>query len=231
MKVIQYKRAKLEKWAPYLNSNGLMSRLSTYEDLECKGGQPGTGAGAGPPTCCGTFGTSLTLSRCECVRALLGMGGWRPGQPAWLQPAPLGHTGTKLLEMKEWYQNREDMLELRHIHKDTGLIIDYFKPGHPQALRGEWTPLPGQPGPPAGPSTLLRAAPTRLACSGKNPCLCSDRGLLQPTRCERSGSTEGARTCDKRSSRTVSAGPQADSMVGARRTAGPRVQGGQDAEQ
>lgn len=38
MKVIQYKRAKLEKWAPYLNSNGLMSRLSTYEDLECKGG-------------------------------------------------------------------------------------------------------------------------------------------------------------------------------------------------
>ncbi|XP_070254043.1 dynein regulatory complex subunit 7 isoform X1 [Myotis yumanensis] len=77
MKVIHYKRAKLEKWAPYLNSNGLMSRLSTYEDLEC----------------------------------------------------------TKLLEMKEWYQNREDMLELRHIHKDTGLIIDYFKPGHPQALR------------------------------------------------------------------------------------------------
>lgn len=37
-KVIQYKRAKLEKWAPYLNSNGLMSRLSTFEDLECEGG-------------------------------------------------------------------------------------------------------------------------------------------------------------------------------------------------
>lgn len=65
-----------------------------------------------------------------------------------VQPAPLGPTGTKLLELKEWYQNREDMLELRHIHKDTGLITDYFKPGHPQALRGEWRPLPGQPGPP-----------------------------------------------------------------------------------
>ncbi|XP_040109831.1 dynein regulatory complex subunit 7 isoform X2 [Oryx dammah] len=33
-KVIQYKRAKLEKWAPYLNNNGLVCRLTTYEDLE-----------------------------------------------------------------------------------------------------------------------------------------------------------------------------------------------------
>ncbi|XP_016062002.1 PREDICTED: dynein regulatory complex subunit 7 isoform X2 [Miniopterus natalensis] len=76
-KVIQYKKAMLEKWAPYLNSNGLMCRLSTYEDSEC----------------------------------------------------------TKTLEIKEWYQNREDMLELKHINKVTGLNIDYFKPGHPQALR------------------------------------------------------------------------------------------------
>ncbi|KAM5207902.1 dynein regulatory complex subunit 7 isoform 2-T7 [Hipposideros larvatus] len=77
MKVIQYKRAKLEKWTPYLNRNGLVCRLSTYEDLEC----------------------------------------------------------TKTLEIKEWYQNREDMLELKHINEITGLIIDYFKPGHPHALR------------------------------------------------------------------------------------------------
>ncbi|XP_011794211.1 PREDICTED: coiled-coil domain-containing protein lobo homolog isoform X2 [Colobus angolensis palliatus] len=76
-KVIQYKRAKLEKWAPYLNSNGLVSRLTTYEDLEC----------------------------------------------------------TNILEIKEWYQNREDMLELKHINKTTDLKTDYFKHGHPQALR------------------------------------------------------------------------------------------------
>ncbi|XP_011827209.1 PREDICTED: coiled-coil domain-containing protein lobo homolog isoform X2 [Mandrillus leucophaeus] len=76
-KVIQYKRAKLEKWAPYLNSNGLVSRLTTYKDLEC----------------------------------------------------------TNILEIKEWYQNREDMLELKHINKTTDLKIDYFKPGHPHALR------------------------------------------------------------------------------------------------
>nr|BAC04026.1 unnamed protein product [Homo sapiens] len=76
-KVIRYKRAKLEKWAPYLNSNGLVSRLTTYEDLQC----------------------------------------------------------TNILEIKEWYQNREDMLELKHINKTTDLKTDYFKPGHPQALR------------------------------------------------------------------------------------------------
>lgn len=39
--MIQYKRAKLEKWAPYLNSDGLVCRLTTYEDLECKAGSPG----------------------------------------------------------------------------------------------------------------------------------------------------------------------------------------------
>ncbi|GAB1293504.1 Dynein regulatory complex subunit 7 [Apodemus speciosus] len=75
-KVIQYKKAQLEKWSPYLNNNGLVCRLTTYEDLQC----------------------------------------------------------TKVLEIKEWYQNREDMLELKHINKTTGLHVDYFKPGHPQAL-------------------------------------------------------------------------------------------------
>lgn len=39
MKVIHYRKAKLEKWCPYLNSNGLVSRLTTYQDLECKGAQ------------------------------------------------------------------------------------------------------------------------------------------------------------------------------------------------
>lgn len=50
---------------------------------------------------------------------------------------PSRPAGTKTLEIKEWFQNREDMLELKHIDKSTGLNVDYFKPGHPQALRGE----------------------------------------------------------------------------------------------
>lgn len=35
-KVIMYKKAKLEKWAPYLNKNGLVKRLTVYADLRCK---------------------------------------------------------------------------------------------------------------------------------------------------------------------------------------------------
>jgi len=35
-KVILYKKAKLEKWAPYLNENGLVKRLTVYADLDCK---------------------------------------------------------------------------------------------------------------------------------------------------------------------------------------------------
>lgn len=37
------------------------------------------------------------------------------------------------------------MLELKHINKTTGLHVDYFKPGHPQALCGVWIPLLGKP--------------------------------------------------------------------------------------
>lgn len=35
-KVTLYKKAKLEKWAPYLNENGLVKRLTVYADAECK---------------------------------------------------------------------------------------------------------------------------------------------------------------------------------------------------
>lgn len=35
-KVILYKKAKLEKWAPYFNGNGLVKRLTIYADSNCK---------------------------------------------------------------------------------------------------------------------------------------------------------------------------------------------------
>ncbi|XP_006641383.1 dynein regulatory complex subunit 7 [Lepisosteus oculatus] len=35
-KVIQYRKAKLEKFAPYLMKDGLVTRLTVYQDLECK---------------------------------------------------------------------------------------------------------------------------------------------------------------------------------------------------
>lgn len=34
-KLLQYKKAKLEKWAPYLQEDGQVSRLTLYQDTEC----------------------------------------------------------------------------------------------------------------------------------------------------------------------------------------------------
>ncbi|XP_025037492.2 dynein regulatory complex subunit 7 isoform X1 [Pelodiscus sinensis] len=76
-KVIQYKNAMLEKWAPYLNSNGLVQRLTVYEDPEC----------------------------------------------------------TRVLEVKEWFKNREDMMNMRQLNKKTEVTTEYFSPGHVQGLK------------------------------------------------------------------------------------------------
>ncbi|KAM9062397.1 dynein regulatory complex subunit 7 [Sarcophilus harrisii] len=76
-KVIQYKQSKLEKWTPYLNANGLVSRLTIYEDVDC------------------------------------------------LKP----------IEVREWYKNREDTLEMRQMDKVSNWTTEYFKPGHFLALR------------------------------------------------------------------------------------------------
>lgn len=35
-KVVQYRKAKLEKFAPYLIRGGLVTRLTTFRDIECK---------------------------------------------------------------------------------------------------------------------------------------------------------------------------------------------------
>uniref|UniRef100_A0A803YA84 Dynein regulatory complex subunit 7 n=1 Tax=Meleagris gallopavo TaxID=9103 RepID=A0A803YA84_MELGA len=71
-KVILYKKAKLEKWAPYSNGNGLVKRLTVYADSNY----------------------------------------------------------TKAVEVKEWFKNREDMLDMREVNKQTQLITEYFSPGH-----------------------------------------------------------------------------------------------------
>ncbi|XP_026535952.1 dynein regulatory complex subunit 7 [Notechis scutatus] len=76
-KLIQYKNAKLEKWAPYLNVNGLITRLTLYEDPDC----------------------------------------------------------TKVLEVKEWFKNREDKLDIRELNKQTNIIAEQFLPGHALGLR------------------------------------------------------------------------------------------------
>ncbi|XP_010581391.1 PREDICTED: coiled-coil domain-containing protein lobo homolog [Haliaeetus leucocephalus] len=76
-KVILYKKAKLEKWAPYLNGNGLVKRLTVYADLDC----------------------------------------------------------TEVVEVREWFRNREDMLNMREVNKQTQLTTEYFSPGHLLGLK------------------------------------------------------------------------------------------------
>ncbi|XP_050760112.1 dynein regulatory complex subunit 7 [Gymnogyps californianus] len=76
-KVILYKKAKLEKWAPYLNGNGLVKRLTVYADLDC----------------------------------------------------------TEVVEVREWFKNREDMLDMREVNKQTQLTTEYFSPGHLLGLK------------------------------------------------------------------------------------------------
>ncbi|NXU27945.1 DRC7 protein, partial [Thalassarche chlororhynchos] len=76
-KVILYKKAKLEKWAPYLNGNGLVKRLTIYADLDC----------------------------------------------------------TEVVEVREWFKNREDMLDMREVNKQTQLTTEYFSPGHLLSLK------------------------------------------------------------------------------------------------
>ncbi|XP_064015834.1 dynein regulatory complex subunit 7 [Pogoniulus pusillus] len=71
-KVTLYKKAKLEKWAPYQHEKGLVQRLSCYTDLPC----------------------------------------------------------TEVVEVREWFKHREDMLERREVNKQTQLSTDYFSPGH-----------------------------------------------------------------------------------------------------
>ncbi|NWI27787.1 DRC7 protein, partial [Sula dactylatra] len=71
-KVILYKKAKLEKWAPYLNGNGLVKRLTIYADLDC----------------------------------------------------------TEIVEVREWFKNREDTLDMREVNKQTQLTTECFSPGH-----------------------------------------------------------------------------------------------------
>ncbi|NWX48082.1 DRC7 protein, partial [Steatornis caripensis] len=76
-KVNLYKKAKLEKWAPYLNGNGLVKRLTVYADLDC----------------------------------------------------------TEVVEVKEWFKNREDMLDMRQVNKRTQLTTEHFSPGHHLGLK------------------------------------------------------------------------------------------------
>ncbi|KAL4623510.1 dynein regulatory complex subunit 7 [Arapaima gigas] len=76
-KVIQYRKARLEKFAPYLLNDGLVTRLTTYKDIQCT--QPST--------------------------------------------------------VKEWFQNRQDHLEVRELTKADNVTLEQFQPGRSYSLK------------------------------------------------------------------------------------------------
>ncbi|XP_053304474.1 dynein regulatory complex subunit 7 [Spea bombifrons] len=76
-KVLQYKKTKLEKWAPYLQRDGLVSRLSLYLDSEC----------------------------------------------------------SQVVEIQDWFQNRQDKLDMRRRETRAGVTSEYFSPGRSDALK------------------------------------------------------------------------------------------------
>ncbi|XP_071670387.1 dynein regulatory complex subunit 7 isoform X3 [Patagioenas fasciata] len=50
--------------------------------------------------------------------------------PSWVDPIQISPRGSEVVEVKEWFTNREDMLDLREVNKQTQLTTDYFSPGH-----------------------------------------------------------------------------------------------------
>ncbi|NWX28994.1 DRC7 protein, partial [Notiomystis cincta] len=42
---------------------------------------------------------------------------------------------TEEVEVKEWFKHREDLLYMREVNKQTQMITDHFKPGHPLLLK------------------------------------------------------------------------------------------------
>lgn len=44
--------------------------------------------------------------------------------------------GTEVVEVREWFRNREDMLDMREVNKQTQLTTEYFSPGHLLGLKG-----------------------------------------------------------------------------------------------
>ncbi|XP_067406158.1 dynein regulatory complex subunit 7 isoform X2 [Emydura macquarii macquarii] len=54
---------------------------------------------------------------------------------SWVEPIQISHKGTRVLEVKEWFKNREDMVNMRQLNKKTEVTTEYFSPGHVQGLK------------------------------------------------------------------------------------------------
>nr|XP_047924904.1 dynein regulatory complex subunit 7 isoform X3 [Anser cygnoides] len=55
--------------------------------------------------------------------------------PSWVAPIQISPRGTEVVEVREWFKNREDMLDMRELNKQTQLTTEYFSPGHLLGLK------------------------------------------------------------------------------------------------
>lgn len=115
-KVKLYKRAKLEKFAHYLMKDGLVSRLSVYEDRECKYRIKVSWKPIQP-----VF-HQISLSKLSIVIF--------PGT---------SFAVLDLIQTKEFYANRQDKLKERIHNQRTGWITEFYHPGRNRSLRGQWS--------------------------------------------------------------------------------------------
>ena len=118
-----YRRAKLERFGLYLQADGLLTRLTTYKDRSCE--------------CCRAQQKDVDPGRAG-VGSLLehtwppGLG-LPPSDLAALSPLclmfVLGVEGTEVELVKEWYQGRNDHLELREFNQVLRVTTEHFQPG------------------------------------------------------------------------------------------------------
>ncbi|XP_066440298.1 dynein regulatory complex subunit 7 isoform X1 [Eleutherodactylus coqui] len=104
-KLLKYKKAELEKWAPYLRGDGQVSRLTQYQDTEC------------------SKELEVQVSGKRCKQDQSGP----PQSPAAGDKEKTPHT-------EDWFQNREDKLDRRQ-KSQFGVITEYFSPGRADALK------------------------------------------------------------------------------------------------
>ncbi|XP_030326679.1 dynein regulatory complex subunit 7 isoform X4 [Strigops habroptila] len=55
--------------------------------------------------------------------------------PSWVAPIRIPPRDTDVVEVREWFENREDILVRREVNKQTQLTTDYFSEGHSLCLK------------------------------------------------------------------------------------------------
>lgn len=95
-----YRKAKLEKFSLYVESDGLVTRLTTFKDLGCE---------------CGYVNFHCVKKKTVFVLLFL--------------MSVMYAEGTEVGFVKEWYRDRKDHLEKREVNKVHNVTTEHFRHG------------------------------------------------------------------------------------------------------